>query len=336
MMKLSLMHKVMQTVGEDWSCPFAEQILQPWSFDPGSVYYFRGSANFLCVFRREGVRHFLRFNATTERTLEAVQAEVSLVDWLHTNGIHVAAPVPSKAGRLVGTITTDLGEFSAVVFEAVPGAHPDLGELGEEGFRTWGAALGKLHAAMKRAPLSDAAATHQGAPSRLNRPTWRDQLNLAHQYITAADKGLQAEWQYLMDWASTLPTGPDEYGLIHYDFELDNLLWQGQEITILDFDDCLHSWYVADIAYALRDLFEDGVDLANPLFRAFVSGYGVHHPIDPALLAELPTFLRMHQLSLFGRLSRSLDLQPDVELPEWLKGLNAKLQKRVEAYRNSL
>lgn len=321
MMKLSLMHQVMQTVGDDWSCPFAEQILQPWGYDPGSVYYFRGSANFLCLFRREGQRYFLRFNATTERDVAAVEAEVALVDWLHRNGIKVAAPIPSKAGRLVETVTTDLGEFIAVVFAAVPGAHPDLSELDDEGFKAWGAALGKLHSAMK------------GAPVGQNRPTWRDQLDLARPFITAADTDLQAEWLALVVWADSLPTGPDDYGLIHYDFELDNLLWQDDSITILDFDDCVHSWYVADIAYALRDLFEDGVDLEHPRFQAFVAGYQEHHPLNPELLAQLPVFLRMHQICLFGRLSRALDLQLGEDLPDWLQGLNAKLQRRVDAYR---
>lgn len=332
MMRLSLMHQVMQTVGADWSCPFAEQIAQPWGFDPGSVYYFRGSANFLCLFRREGQRYFLRFNAASERTLAAVQAEVALLDWLHRNGIKVAAPVPSKNGRLVETVTTELGEFIAVVCAALPGAHPDLSELGEAGFRAWGAALGKLHAAMKGAALQPDG---DGALVSSNRPTWRDQLDLARPFINADDQGLQAEWQYLVDWADSLPTGPNDYGLIHYDFELDNLLWQDGEIAILDFDDSVHSWYVADIANALRDLFEDGVDLNHPLFQAFQAGYQLHHPVNPELLSQLPTFLRMHQLCLFGRLSRALDLQPAQQLPDWLQGLNAKLQRRVDAYRNS-
>lgn len=323
MMKLSLMNQVMQTVNDDWSCPFAEPILERWGYDPGSVYYFRGSANFLCLFRREGQRYFLRFNATTERSLAAVEAEVALVDWLHRNGIKVAAPIPAKSGRLVETVTTDLGEFIAVVFEAVPGAHPDLGELGPDGFKAWGAALGRLHSAMKRAPRSVGS----------HRPTWRDQMDVARQYITPADTDLQAVWQSLIDWAGALPTGPNEYGLIHYDFELDNLLWQDDSITILDFDDCLHSWYVADIAYALRDLFEEGVDLQSPSFQSFMAGYQEHHSVNPELLAQIPTFLRLHQLCLLGRLSRALNLGPDQALPDWLQGLNAKLQRRVDAYR---
>lgn len=313
MMKLSLMLKVMQSVGADWACPLAEELLQHWEYDPGSVYFFRASANFVCVFRKDGQRRFLRFNAPDERPLGAVESEVALVDWLDRNGLRVAAPIPSHNGRLVETVETSLGKFHAVVFNGLQGAQGELDDLSPDQFRTWGAALGRLHAAMKGCPVK--------------RPTWRDQLEAVRPYIPAG----HPEWDRLLTWAGSLPTGSDQFGLIHFDFELDNLYWQ-EEIGILDFDDAVQSWYVADIAYALRDLFEEGVDLSNPHFKAFVEGYAEHHPIDQGLLAQLPEFLRLHQLLLCGRLARALDLPPGQELPEWLQRLVIKLQNRVDTY----
>jgi len=38
-------------------------------------------------------------------------------------------------------------------------------------------------------------------------------------------------------------------------------------------------WYVADVAFALRDLFETGVDLSHPSFHAFIRGYSQHYPL---------------------------------------------------------
>lgn len=323
MMRLSWIAKVMQTVGEDWSCPLGEEILQHWEYDPGSVFFFRASANFVCVFRKAGQRRFLRFNAVTERSLRSVGSEVNLVDWLDRHGVKVAAPIPSRSGRFVETVETSLGRFNAVVFTGLPGAQGELEDLEPTQFRTWGAALGRLHAAMRTYP----------SPS--NRPTWRDQLEVARPFIPAGST-LEAEWARLMTWANSLPTDGDRFGLIHFDFELDNLYWQDQEIAILDFDDSVQSWYVADIAYALRDLFEDGVDPRNQLFQEFIAGYGEHHPIDGELLAQLPEFLKLHQLVLFGRLSRALDLPANQEVPEWLQKLNAKLQSRVDRYVASL
>lgn len=326
MMKLSTMWKLVNRVGEQRSCPLAEDILQRWGYDPGSVRFSRASANFVCDFKRDGRRYFLRFNECSERARGTIEAEIRLVDWLDRQGTKVAAPIPSLNGMLVETVDTDLGPFNAVVFAGLEGAHRDMAECGQAQFRAWGAALGRLHATMKG---------YQDSSLR-ERPTWRDHLELARLYIRADEPALIAECNRLIDWASSLPTGGDDFGLIHFDFESDNLCWQDHEISVLDFDDCAHSWYVADIAYALRDLFADGVDLDHPLFQAFHAGYVEYHPITRALLAQIPMFLRLHHLYLFGRLSRALDLQADQEIPKWLQGLNTKLQGRVDAFRKSI
>jgi Ser/Thr protein kinase RdoA (MazF antagonist) len=172
-------------------------------------------------------------------------------------------------------------------------------------------------------------------PSQEQRASWRDHLNLARVFIPAANTALQQEWERLAAWAESLPTGPDHFGLIHYDFELDNLCWHEQDIGILDFDDASHNWYAADIAYALRDLFEGGVDFNDHRFREFVTGYAQQHPVDEHLLEQTPMFLRLHSMHVFGRLSRALDLPAGAAIPPWLQRLNEKLQGWVDRYRQS-
>lgn len=326
MMRLSAMWRLVSTVEEDGSCPAAEEILRPWGYDPGSVRFFRASANFVCHFKREGRPYFLRFNTPAERSGEMVEAEVRFVTWLAAQGMPVAAPVASQSGRLVERVETDLGPFHAVVFTGLEGGHHEMAECGPAEFRAWGAALGRLHAAAKG---------YQD-PSRAHRPTWRDHLALARSYIPPGHRALEREWERLTAWGESLPTGADDFGLIHFDFESDNLCWQGDTISILDFDDCAHHWYVADIAYALRDLFDDGVDLENPLFREFVAGYQEIHPLNPDLLGEIPMFLRLHELYRFGRLSRALDLPAGQEVPVWLQRLDAKLGGYLKRYQEAL
>lgn len=320
MMRLSAMWNVMATMTNAY-----EEILRPWGFDADSVRFVRASANFVCVFRKEGRRHFLRFNLASERSREAVEAEVRLVAWLHSQGVAVAAPVPSAHGRLVETIDTALGQFHAVVFVGLEGDHLETSDCQAEQFQAWGAALGRLHRVM----------TSYRDPSTANRPTWQNHLALALPYVES-DPVLLAEWELLKQWATTLPTGPDDFGLIHFDFESDNLCWHNGMIGILDFDDCAHYWYVADIAYALRDLFAEGADLAHPIVHAFVGGYRGEHHLNEELLGQLPMLLRLHGMYLYGRLSRALDLPADQELPDWLRRLEAKLQHRLEMYRKSL
>lgn len=324
MMKLSTMWQVVDTVGADGACPLAEEILRPWGPDAGSVRFVRASANFICVFQRQGRRQFLRFSAASERPLEAIDAEVRLVAWLDRQGIPVAAPIPSCHGRLVETVDTDLGRFHAVVFVGLEGSHVETSDCREAQFRAWGAALGRLHATMTG--YRDASAAY--------RETWRDHLAMALPFVES-DPVLEAEWHRLMNWAGALPDGPEDFGLIHFDFESDNLRWHAGTIGVLDFDDCSHYWFVADMAYALRDLFREGVDLANPMFQAFVAGYRGEYPVRQDLLVQLPMFLRLHDMYRYGRYARVLDLPADREPPVWLKRIQKKLEHGLETYRGS-
>ncbi len=127
------------------------------------------------------------------------------------------------------------------------------------------------------------------------------------------------------------------FGLIHYDFELDNLVWDGEQPGIIDFDDCAWYWFAADIAYALRDLFDDSankVDLQQESFRHFISGYRRVRSIDEAELQLIPLFLRVHHLFAYARLHRALTPpDPTGELP-WMPDLRRKLAGIMQLYRS--
>ena len=125
----------------------------------------------------------------------------------------------------------------------------------------------------------------------------------------------------------------DTYGLIHFDFELDNLIWQGRTVQMLDFDDCSRGWYAADIAFALRDHFDAGGDLHATGMRAFLGGYAAHTPLADEQIAQIPLFLRLVRLIQFARIIRALNITKDSGQPDWLSGLIDKLKDRMDAYR---
>jgi len=57
-------------------------------------------------------------------------------------------------------------------------------------------------------------------------------------------------------------------GLVHGDFELDNLKWSHGIPTAFDFDEAAVSWFAADVAIAVRDIAD-----RPELLAAFLSGY---------------------------------------------------------------
>lgn len=326
MMKLSTMLKVDSTVDTRWRSRIAEQILEHWEHDPGSARFFRSSTNFVYVFLKGGERFFLRFADGAERTGAAIEAEMDLLGFLANEGMAVTTPSAAKNGRYMETVETDLGTFHAVVFAELQSSQVALEELSAAQFEVWGATLGKLHALMH---------LYQN-PGSSARSTWKDHLTMARICLPKDEPAIQDEIDHLTSWLSALPVTATNYGLIHGDFELDNLFWQDNTVAMLDFDDCSYSWYIADVAFALRDLFKTSVDLGHPSFRVFIRGYTTHYPLDEELISHLPTFMRLANLLTYTKLVRAMDLAPDQVYPEAFTSLLLKLENWIHNYKASL
>ncbi len=326
MMKLSAMVTVDSAVDAQGRFRIPERILEQWEHDPEPAQFYRSSANFVYVFRKDGERYFLRFAESAERTAAEIAAEMTLLDWLAGQGMAVTTPIASKSGRRVETVETDLGTFHAVVFAELHGAQMEIEALSEAQFEQWGATLGSLHAAMRR---------YQD-PTAPARRTWMDRLTLALLAAPHHEPRVQAECDYLTAWLAALPVTATNYGLIHGDFELDNLFWQDDARAMLDFDDCSSCWYAADVAFALRDLFEGGVDLSSPSLRAFISGYTQHATLSEEAISHLPTWMRLANLFAYAKLMRAMDLAADQNSPEWAAPLQVNLETWVQNYKASL
>jgi Ser/Thr protein kinase RdoA (MazF antagonist) len=145
MMKLSLMQAVVGTLNDTYESPIADALLAAWALDQGRARYFRASANFIFMFKRESQACILRFTHASERTADAIQAELAYLQHLAAGGVPVGLPIRSLSGRDVESISTTLGMFHAVVFEMLSGEQFDVGDLSLAQFTRWGSALGELH-----------------------------------------------------------------------------------------------------------------------------------------------------------------------------------------------
>ncbi len=324
MMKLGIMQEVVATVNDHWESDLADRLLLHWEHDDERAKYWRASANFIFFFKREGKGYVLRFNHASERTAVAIQAEIDYVNILAEQGICVAKPVRSIAGNEVESVVTAHGIFHAVVFEALPGKQLELEDLTPEQFVCWGKTLGELHR----------ATTHYANP---NRPTWEDHLMWISESLPADEKAARQAFYGLKMQLGQLATNEQTFGLIHFDFELDNIIWDGEQPGIIDFDDSAAYWFVADIAFALRDLFEDSankVNLQDESFLHFIQGYKIVRPIDPEELKLIPLFLRVHNLMALAKLYRvTTPTHPQGELP-WMAELRSKLATKMQFYRD--
>jgi Ser/Thr protein kinase RdoA (MazF antagonist) len=329
MMKLSTMKTFFKTMDEKWFSPVAEEILSFWEHDPGSNRIIRASSNFVCSFQNEGQRRILRFVAAEERLEAAIQAEMDFLNHLAGRGLRVNRPVLSRTNRPVETIKTSAGVFHAMVLEVLEGKQFETDEFSPEMITNWGRALGELHNASQGYPTS-------------GRATWKDYLNRLDQELPASDGTARRALYLLNTHLGELPVREDNFGLIHYDFEADNLIWANDIPGIIDFDDCAAYWFAADIAYALRDLFNDRasqVDLNHPVFQDFIRGYRSVRPIGDEEIAQIPILFLMLNLRMYAELDDIVAEDGKADEPEWaaelrqkLAGMQAKYRQEVEIF----
>ncbi len=270
MMKLSSLRTVCETILPGGRCPVVGEVLAPWDHDGGSDRFIMASSNFTASFTAGGKRRIVRFVRADERGRDAIEAELDFLRHVADRGMWVNLPIASRAGRRVEHVDTSLGDYHVVVFDAMAGEARESSELGPEAYEPWGRALGELHNAA------------EGYQDR-RRPSWREKLRQARGEIAPDDAVAHTALAKLEAALEAFPATDTNFGLIHWDFCSDNIRWGCDRLGVIDFDDCANDWHVADIAYALRDLFDDRasrVDLADPLLASFVRGYRSARRLD--------------------------------------------------------
>ncbi len=322
-MALGLMKAFFDTVAADGRSPIADEIAARWLTDDAVVRVWRASANFVFSVKTSKDQYFLRFNHASERDARTIDAELDYVRHLMRSGIRLNAPILSTSGNYVESVSTDMGEFHAFLFQALTGEDWEFDSLDEERFGLWGQALGKIHAASKGFNTD-------------HRPSWTDHVLLAERMIPASEEDSCRELFTVKELLSSLPSSVDDFGLIHFDFELDNLKWENNEARVMDCDDCAFYWFEADIAFALRDLFEDSIDKIDfecNRLSAFLTGYRSENQISDAAIKRIPLFLRMHNLVSYARLIRTIEGEPIQDEPGWTTNLRNRLTNKCLEYR---
>jgi Ser/Thr protein kinase RdoA (MazF antagonist) len=196
--------------------------------------------------------------------------------------------------------------------------------------RAWGAALARLHRDGTGADVAigPGAEVGPGGAEVGGLPQWFVELDRAQELFGPDTRLVQAVTEVAAQLRA-LPRDGDGYGVVHGDFELDNMAWVGDRSVAFDFDDAGRSWFAADITQAVRDLqpFPAAGAAAGQSgdFAGFLAGYRQVRPLPEVDLTLLPLFTAAHSASWLTRLPAVLDTGPSATSPTWLTRLHAKL-----------
>ncbi|ANC76295.1 hypothetical protein ABE65_005520 [Fictibacillus phosphorivorans] len=304
----------------------AEMLLENWDYDDESIdmfQYYRISSNAIYPFQSRGKTQFLRFSPKSEKCKENVLAELEFISYLRSKHYGVLEIVVSKNGEELIEVQTPWGEYYASVFKRVSGVQMNETELSDNVIFSYGKALGKLH------QLSS-----DYVPVKNKRWSYSDVLDWMRETLTdfPHEKSALLETNVLQDYFDSIPITKRNFGLVHYDFEYDNVFYdeESQSCNVIDFDDVMYHWYVMDIEQTL-DSLQDCIptEMFQVKKQCFLDGYYTEYDISDDMLSLLPACRRFANLYGYVRILRSVEEKWENE-PEWLESLREKLIKAMK------
>lgn len=324
-MDVALMRRIVDVTAAGKIPDVAVQAARRW--EGNALAHVRSSANHVFRFERAGQPAFLRLSTAHAHTLPRLEAELAFVRHVAGCGVASAQPLSSVHGRLIEELMAEDGDYVAVAFAGLPGAQLEVDELDEAQCRAWGATLARLHEAA------------QSFPPHPSRPTWLDELRQARADLPPEEHAAAAVLDAGIAWLHAMQVPPQEYGLLHGDFELDNLVWDGHRWQVLDFDGAAYGWYGVDIAIALQDVMSPD-DAESQSHRAwFEAGYAAVRALPPGVWDALPRILALvtaAKVAGLQRAYRNVELSPGGSAPEWLVKMHARHERWLAAKRAAL
>lgn len=303
----------------------AEMLLKHWSYDEASLdlfQYFRISSNAIYPYKCNNEVCFLRFAPTSEKDLHLVIAELEFIDYLKVSNFNSLEVLPTKEGQKIIQVQTPQGIYVATSFKRVSGEPISERPITPEIAQRIGKKLGKLH------DLSS-----QYAPVQTNRPNLESCFEWMAQVLelTTSPEFLINELEALRETLMQLNRNTLNYGLIHYDFEPDNLFYEQEReaIHIIDFDDCMYHFYAQDLERAIHALQSETEEKDHKaLEAACIEGYKKHMNLDAAIWNHRQAFERFGQLYQYCRIRYALHEPPTIQ-PDWMPSLIQRLEDKL-------
>ncbi|RXZ80984.1 hypothetical protein EBB07_16225 [Paenibacillaceae bacterium] len=303
----------------------AQMLLGNWEYDKESIamfQYYRISSNAIYPFQFEGNTRLLRFAPKTEKCKENILAELDFISYLRSRNYGVLESVVSKNGEALEEAQTPWGDYYASVFKRVSGVQMNTTDFSDDIVFSYGKALGQLH-----------YLSSEYTPAHSKRWSYSDVLSWIQDVLFdfPQEKAALMEAKRLLAYFSSIPITKVNFGLIHYDFEYDNVFYDEatHSCNVIDFDDAMYHWYAMDIEQALDSLKNAiPIEVFNEKKQCFLDGYLTEYTIPEDFSTIMPACRRFANLYGYVRCLRSMK-ETWANEPEWLINLREKLTESM-------
>ncbi len=316
-----------QRIKDRFNNDILEEIMKVYGIMADEIKVLDSFESFIYEFINDSGEYVLRISHSIRRNENLIQGEVEWINFLADNGISVARAISSQNGKLVEAIPDQMnGNFLATAFTKAKGSSP-WGRWTTDLYERYGELIGSMH-----------AKTNLFMPSQPDkkRPEWDDPIfDYVTSFLSENEFIIREKYQFICDHVNTIPKNNETYGLIHQDAHGGNLfIDENGQITLFDFDDCLYSWFINEIAIILFYIVMGNSDIGKftkEFMIHFLQGYLKHCSLNLDLLKEIPYFLKMREIELFAVIQRDFGTSyiEDEWCNRYMQGRKYKIENDV-------
>lgn len=258
-----------------------------------------------------GVHYALRIHRAGYHSDTELHSELQWIRALDEYGIAVPALIPTRQQAPFAVVAVDaVPEPRQVdIFAWVSGlqlgaleASPAAGVAPVDIYQTIGILAAQLHnqACQWHLPADFQRHSWDAAGLVGEQPLWGRFWELEvlspsqRQLLMNARERVHAD----LNRYGSAPENAARYSLIHADFVPENLLVDGDQVRLIDFDDAGFGWHLFELATVLY--FDKDESHYPDAFAALIAGYRRHRPLPDSQLSQMPLFYAARSFTYLG------------------------------------
>lgn len=252
---------------------------------------------------KNDLNYILKIVSSEDKCKLELLGEIDFVNYLNKNGASVQGFSKSINRQYVEEITHNGSIYYAYSYKKLGGNVFSFNNYfksekwDKEILLNWGEVTGKLVCLSRKYKKSN---------NTYIRPEWYNDPIIKNfkKYIPSYQTLVMSKIEECLSDLHSLHIAESSFGLIQGDFHKWNFYFDGQNITMDDFDDCEYHWLVNEIAmplfYGIMSVPADKLNQFSDFFMTnFLIGFKKSCAIDKDQLELIPNFLQLRMIVLY-------------------------------------
>lgn len=233
---------------------------------------------------------------TNYKSYDEQLEEVTYTNFLNKEGLAVSPSISSLNRNVVEKITLGNKDLLAVLYKAAPGIHLPKEQWNADVLKELGRQIGRLHRFSKQ--------FEEIHPVKHINDWYENEEYAFLKYIPEKESTIRDIAQDVLSTIQALPKNRSNYGLLHGDLWLENILVDhDSQLAMVDFQDCEKNFYIFDLAVPIYSAIEYSfvggcniVDYGREITKAIIDGYKEENDLPAEMIERLPLFIKLKEV----------------------------------------